>query len=239
MDLFLIRHGESSNNALADVSLRVADPELTEKGRDQIEYAAEYIGKGLHLYPEEREEGQPGLDRLYCSAMIRAMHTAEPIGRALGMAPEIWVDIHETGGIFLDHGGERGKVGTRGQTRAEITERFPETVVPATVSEDGWWNKNMEEWYEGQGRAIAVAADLLARAGEHGRIGLVTHGNFMSLLIQALGNQLPGGSEIYEHDNTAITRIAYEPQNKILVEYINRIENLPDGMRMPRRLPVV
>ena len=105
MDLFLIRHGESSNNALADVSLRVADPELTEKGRDQIEYAADYIGKGLHLYPEEREEGQPGLDRLYCSAMIRAMHTAEPIGKALGMAPEIWVDIHETGGIF--RGGTR------------------------------------------------------------------------------------------------------------------------------------
>ena len=34
MDLFLIRHGESTNNALADVSQRVADPELTAKGRD-------------------------------------------------------------------------------------------------------------------------------------------------------------------------------------------------------------
>ena len=90
-----------------------------------------------------------------------------------------------------------------------------------------------------KGRAIAVAADLLARAGEHGRIGLVTHGNFMSLLIQALGNQLPGGRGIYEHDNTAITRIAFEPHNKILVEYINRTEHLPDGLRMPRRLPVV
>jgi hypothetical protein len=50
---------------------------------------------------------------------------------------------------------------------------------------------------------------------------------------------LPGGSEIYEHDNTAITRIAFEPHNKMLVEYINRTEHLPDGLRMPRRLPVV
>ena len=29
MNLFLIRHGESTNNALTDISQRVADPELT------------------------------------------------------------------------------------------------------------------------------------------------------------------------------------------------------------------
>ena len=40
MDLFLIRHGESTNNALADVSQRVADPELTAKGRVQAERVA-------------------------------------------------------------------------------------------------------------------------------------------------------------------------------------------------------
>ena len=108
MDLFLIRHGESFNNALEDASLRVADPEWTEKGTAQIARVAEFIGAGLHLYPGERDDGRPGLDRLYCSAMIRACHTAQPIGRALGLAPEVWLDIHEIGGNYLDHGGDRG-----------------------------------------------------------------------------------------------------------------------------------
>ena len=236
MDLFLIRHGESYNNALANPSQRVADPELTEKGRAQIEHVAEYIGQGLHLHPSERQEGRPGLDRLYCSAMVRAVHTAQPIARALEMAPEVWLDIHETGGIYLDYGDERGKVGYSGQTRAEIAERFPETAA-LQVGEQGWWNKGMEEWCQAQGRAMAVAADLVARADNKERIGLVTHGAFMSLLIQALSNQLPSGGGIYEHDNTGITRIAFAPHHLIVVEYLNRTEHLPDEMRVFRRMP--
>lgn len=238
MDLFLIRHGESSNNALEDVSLRVADPELTEKGTAQIECVAEHIAQGLHLYPGERADDHPSLDRLYCSAMIRASHTAQAIGQALGLAPEIWVDIHEIGGIFLDHGGEQGRVGYPGQTRAEFAARFPETVVPAAVGEDGWWNKDMEEVHQAQGRVIGVVAELMARAGQDARIGLVTHGGFMDILLKALGNQLPGNGINYEHDNTAITRIAIEPQD-VVVEHLNRVEHLPDELRMPRRLPVV
>ncbi len=239
MDLFLIRHGESCNNALEDASLRVADPELTEKGTAQIARVAECIGAGLHLYPGERDDGRPGLDQLYCSAMIRACHTAQPIGRALGLAPEVWLDIHEIGGIYLDHGGDRGKVGYPGQTRGEIAARFSETIADA-VAADGWWQGTAETPAAAQGRTVAVAAALLARAEENTRIGLVTHGGFMSLLLKALANGLPGHRfcHEYEHDNTAITRVAIAPRD-IVVEYVNRIEHLPDELRMPRRLPVV
>ena len=239
MDLFLIRHGESFNNALEDASLRVADPELTDKGTAQIARVAEFVGAGLHLYPGERDDGRPGLDRLYSSAMIRACHTAQPIGRALGLAPEVWLDIHEIGGVYLDHGGDRGTVGYPGQTRGEIAARFAETVA-SDVGEGGWWNGNAETSAMAQGRAAAVVEALLARAEENRRIGLVTHGGFMSLLLKALGNGLPGHRFCYEyeHDNTAITRIAIAPRD-IVVEYVNRIEHLPDELRMSRRLPVV
>ena len=57
----------------------------------------------------------------------------------LDLAPEIWVDIHENGGIYLDHGDERGKVGYPGQTRAEIAARFPTIIAPKEVGENGWW----------------------------------------------------------------------------------------------------
>ena len=230
MDLFLIRHGESTNNALADVSQRVADPELTALGRAQAEQVAAYLAKGLHLAPAERAEDRPFFDRLYCSPMIRTLHTAQAIGQAMELRSEIWVAIHEMGGIYLDHGGERGVVGYPGLTRAEIAARFPTSVASAEVGEDGWWDAGRETDQQAQQRAIGVAADLLARAGEKTRIGFVTHGGFMSLLLEALGNQAPNDGTYYEHENTAITRIALAPGGTTVVKYLNRTEHLSDEL---------
>ena len=230
MDLFLIRHGESTNNALADVSQRVADPELTALGRAQAGQVAAYLAKGLHLAPAERAEDRPFFDRLYCSPMIRTLHTAQAIGQAMELRSEIWVAIHEMGGIYLDHGGERGVVGYPGLTRAEIAARFPTSVASAEVGEDGWWDAGRETDQQAQRRAIGVAADLLARAGEKTRIGFVTHGGFMSLLLEALGNQAPSDGTYYEHENTAITRIALALGGTTVVKYLNRTEHLSDEL---------
>ncbi len=235
MDLFLIRHGESTNNALADVSQRVADPELTANGRAQAKRVAAYIVEGLHLNPAERAEGRPFLDRLYCSPMIRALHTAQEIGQAMESRSEIWVAIHEMGGIYLDHGGERGAVGYPGLMRAEIAARFPTSVASAEVGEDGWWDVGRETDQQAQRRAVDVATDLLARAGEKTRLGLVTHGGFMSLLLSALGNQVLDDGTYYEHDNTAITRVALAPGTTV-VKYINRTEHLPDELQRLRHI---
>ena len=233
MDLFLIRHGESANNALTDISQRVADPELTAKGRVQAERVAAYIAEGLHLAPAEREEDRPFFDRLYCSAMIRALHTAQAIGQAMESAPEIWVATHEMGGIYLDHGGERGTVGYPGLTRAEIAARFPTSIPSAEVGEDGWWDAGMETEEQAQRRAINVAADLLARAGEETRVGLVTHGGFISLLLSALDNQAIDDS-YYGHENTAISRVALASNGTTVVKYVNRTEHLPDELQRQR-----
>ena len=80
MHLFLIRHGQSFNNALEDPVQRVADPELTEKGFKQARIVASYIADGLHLQLNERKDGA-GLDKLFCSPMIRTLETAKPISR--------------------------------------------------------------------------------------------------------------------------------------------------------------
>ncbi len=233
MDLFLIRHGESANNALTDISQRVADPELTAKGRVQAERVAAYLAEGLHLAPAERQEDRPFFDRLYCSAMIRALHTAQAIGQAMESKSEIWVATHEMGGIYLDHGGERGTVGYPGLTRAEIATRFPTSVASAEVGEDGWWDAGMETEEQAQRRAMDVAADLLARAGEKTRIGLVTHGGFISLLLSALDNQTID-DDYYGHENTAITRVALAPGGTTVVKYVNRTEHLPDELQRQR-----
>src|SRR3954462_6325364 len=99
MELFLIRHGESTNNVLMDQTQRVADPLLTLLGERQAERVAAHLTAGAHLH--SRDHRRP-LDRIYCSAMLRAMQTADAIGQKLGVAPELWLDIHEVGGIYLD-----------------------------------------------------------------------------------------------------------------------------------------
>lgn len=227
MELFLIRHGQSTNNALEDWTQRVEDPLLTASGERQAERAATHLSAGLHLTPVLRTARRPLLDQLYCSPMIRAMQTAHPIGRELGIAPQVWVDIHEIGGIYLDHGERR--VGYPGRTRGELAQRFPHYHLPPTLTEDGWWNRDFEEAHEGHARAATVAEALRARAAEDARVAIVSHGDFLSALLQALGGQQPGAGAYYVHRNTGITHIEIAPQAS-RVHYLNRFDHLDDAL---------
>ena len=228
MELFIVRHGQSGNNALSAPTGRDRDPALTPAGEQQAARVGPFIAAGSHLDRTERD-GRPYLDFLYCSPMIRALQTAQPIGAALGLNPEVWVDIHEQGGIFLDHGGDTGHVGYPGQTRSQIRERFPDYVLPDQIGEDGWWNKGFEEVHQCHGRAMAAAQALRRCAGEGSRLGVVTHGGFTNSLIKALWHELPGDGFAYEHRNTAITRIDVGTE-RLVVRYMNRVEHLPEAL---------
>jgi 2,3-bisphosphoglycerate-dependent phosphoglycerate mutase len=238
VELYIIRHAQSTNNTLPDMRNRVKDPALTELGYRQAEIVAQHLASGTNLVPlmgatEEdtsvRQRQGYGLTRLYCSAMLRALQTAKPIGEALDLAPQVWVDIHEHGGIFLDHGDEGGLVGYPGQTRTEILAEFPNYILPDEVSEDGWWNKGFEEWPICQGRAIKVASELrhMAReVDENERIAMVSHGGFIDALLKALSNQLPAPHLSYHHYNTAISRIDIYRDGHLALRYLNRVPHL-------------
>ncbi len=236
MQLFLIRHGQSANNVIESAAPgspaaqtgRHQDPELTAKGERQAQCAAGYLARQGHLYPDEREPGQPPINRLYCSPMIRALHTAQYLGRALGLRPQVWVDLHEMGGIYLDQAG--GRVGFPGQTAAQIRARFPEAQLPPEVTEEGWWRGGFEEGHRAQGRAIGVALALRAMAAGSGRVGLVSHGDFLNGLLKALEDRLPGGATYWESRNTGITRVDFEATGRTVLKYLNRVEHLPDEL---------
>jgi len=227
MELFLIRHGQSTNNALDDWTRRVEDPLLTESGERQAERAASHLSAGLHLPPPQRVDDRPFLDRLYCSPMIRAMQTACPIGLRLGVTPEVWVDIHEFGGIYLDHGERR--VGYPGRGRRELEQRFPHYRLPPEVTEAGWWNRDYEDASMGHARASAVARMLLGRADETARVGVVSHGDFLSALLQALTGQQPGAGAYFIHRNAGITHVDLTPEGT-RVHYLNRFDHLEEAL---------
>lgn len=241
MELYIIRHAQSYNNALADMRDRVKDPPLTELGHRQAERIAEHLAGGispeLQIGASEedtsvRQRRGYGITRLYCSAMHRALQTARPIGEALGLTPEVWIEIHEHGGIFLDHHDGRGPIGYPGKTRSEILDEFPNYVLPEGITEAGWWCGGEEDWPACQGRAIKVAGQLrlLAREAERGeRVAMVTHGGFIDALLKALFSQLPSNRYFYFHYNTAITCLDFQEGDRLGVRYLNRIPHLtPD-----------
>jgi len=160
--------------------------------------------------------------------MLRALETAEPIGRAMGLAPHIWVDLHEHGGIFLDHGDGRGPVGYPGITREEILARFPEYEIPERITSRGWWNRPIETEAEWTARAARVASQLWDRFGETDeRIALVTHGGCINSLLCKLFHDIPIGAVAFSHQNTAISRVDWNEEGRIVLRYLNRIEHLP------------
>ena len=248
MRLYIIRHAESANNSQASkleyeeyLTRRFEDPPLSALGERQAETLGVHVAANVHAESrQETHRAQPysgyGFTHLYCSPMLRSLQTAEPIGRTTGLQPEVWAEIHERGGIFLGNPRTGANlVGKPGLTRSEIRERFSTYVVPQSIAETGWWNRDYEDSSESFGRAIRVARRLQARAAEceasgtDEGIALVSHGGFIDSLLKALFNKIPETRIFFQHYNTAITRIDFMGSD-LLVRYVNRTCHLPPEM---------
>lgn len=240
MDLYIIRHAQSTNNALLDQRVRVCDPLLTELGYRQAQLLAEHLVSGRDAGgevpsadPEAGTGGNTssyGIARILCSPMRRALLTVHPVGQALGLCPEVWLDIHEHGGIYLDHGDGVGKVGYPGITRPELLAQFPDYAVPDELTDAGWWHDGYEELAGCAARAARVADRLRAMGDSSERIAMVTHGGFSSFLLNALLGPAQAQPTSYHHDNVGISLIRFKPDGRISVRYLNRIAHLPPEM---------
>lgn len=245
MELYLIRHAQSANNATMTLNPddRVVDPPLTPLGQQQALALAQTLATRPDAdYATIHETWRTGatppplrFDALYTSPMLRALQTAAPLAAALELSPQVWVATHEHGGMYLRQGEQ--VVGYTGMTRAEMQHDFPAYTLPEDVTERGWWDPaRLQEDYIGCcERALRVALALRERAAaglkeeRHERVGLVSHGGFGDALLKALFNQLPGGSapRFYVHYNTGITRLVFAPDGSILLGCLNRIDHLP------------
>lgn len=229
MHVYLIRHAQSENNVLTEDTyhLRKVDPDLTELGYEQRDFVAQYLASATEITGDKF-----AITHLYCSAMYRTLLTAQPIARALDVKPEVWVDVHEKGGMFLR---ENDQIrGFRGLTRSEIFKDFPDYTLPEAVTETGWYDDKLKMEPETHSfyRAINVATALKERSDTDDVIALVSHAGFLDVLLKAIFNQLPSRPHTmrYYHYNTAITRIDYY-EGRPLLHYMNRVEHLPIDKR--------
>ena len=236
MILYLIRHGQSANNLLAEelkvqagpfpyeryMTQRVAEPPLTAIGERQAARLGAYIT-------------ELPITRLYCSPMLRTMQTMRPVAEALNCAPSVWIDLHEHGGVFHRAGVDAQAVGYPGLCRAEMSELFPGFRLDG-IGESGWWLGGEEDLAACHARAVRVAEELHRMAkdcAEDESIAAVSHGTFMDSLLKALLGRLPGKEFYFNHHNTGITRINLLPYGNssdivVFVRYANRANHLTE-----------
>jgi 2,3-bisphosphoglycerate-dependent phosphoglycerate mutase len=238
MDLYFIRHGQSTNNALWTENQsregRSEDPELTTVGERQSALLACFLSRDAPTEEvpayDHKNMGGFGITHLYCSPMIRAIDTAMYVAKALHLRPKAWRDVHEVGGIFLQDIETGQPVGLPGRTRAYFRERYPELILSDELHRDGWWTRPFEAREERRRRAERVLEQLMERhGGTDDRIALVSHAGFYNYLMGAiLGLPEPDGY-FFVMDNAAVTRLQFE-DGRMLVVYTNRTDFLPNEL---------
>jgi len=238
MQVYFIRHAQSSNNALwvnTGSSLgRSEDPELTDLGWKQARAAAEFIsstsGGAVQDPADIQNLNGLGITHLYSSLMTRALSTAHCIAEKIGLPVRGWVDLHECGGIYLDDEISGERVGLDGKTAEALAERFPLLQLPEGLPENGWWSRpyeNRERWY---GRARRVYEQLLRLHGDgDDRVALVSHGCFFRYFLCAVFGLDASDGLWFEVNNAAISRLEITPDSRRIF-YLNRVDFLPREM---------
>ena len=219
MDFYLIRHGQSVNNASPDTL--EPDPALTNLGREQ----ADRVGKALK---------EKGIRRLYCSPMLRALQTAEIIGRILSLPPHVYVGLHEWDGIWEASVGRYGAT-LPGLTRTQMRQVCPNVVLPNDVTDEGWlfseWENvelMLERAYRDAGAFIQQAEAIHDKSDE--RVAVVSHGGFLATMICAFFGLTPNDDpDHFAHRNGAISKIRKTPEGTQL-RYLHRISHFPKEM---------
>jgi 2,3-bisphosphoglycerate-dependent phosphoglycerate mutase len=215
MDLYIIRHAESENNA-RPVEERIHDPGLTPLGHRQ----AENLIKRLH--PIEPT-------RILVSPFRRTLETIAPYLKKTGGVADTWIDLHEQGGVM--RGVDETKFeGRPGMTRDEIQAGFPYIQLSDEIDHTGWWKcRPYEAFDETTARADRVFEQIRGEfAHTQERVALITHGLFMRFLMSAFMNIPCAGYECFDNfTNTSVTKFSMTA-SRTLLALMNCVRHLPD-----------
>ena len=193
MELLLIRHAQSENNARPE-SERVEDPGITPLGVRQAQRLAEMFVAW-------------DVEHLVASAFRRALLTAQQIQNRSGHTLTVWRHLHEVGGCYAGHlPGEM--VGRPGMNAEELLAEFPQSTFAESIPATGWWSSKPYETDEQAWRRAQQQARQLLESFQHARrVACVIHADFKALMLKAL---LAKQWEQYQAEplvNTGVTRL--------------------------------
>jgi len=235
MQLYFIRHAQSSNNELfarTGSNLgRVMDPPISSLGIQQAKLLAGYLQQmDSNSNPPDNDlqnRAELKITHLYTSLFVRSIQTGEFISDALGLPLVGWPEIHETGGVFLEDEVTNDRIGKSGPNRSYFDTHHPNLVLPEMLNENGWWDRPFEAYEDRLPRAQKVVNQLKGRHGNSvDRVIIISHGGFYNYFLMAiLGITSRSGFWFLMH-NTAISRFDFRDDEVVLV-YHNRVDHLP------------
>lgn len=242
MQLYIIRHAQSVNNAIwaetGGSDGRLPDPPLTDLGHQQARYLAHHLATSnadlATGYDGTQNRAGYQFTHLYSSLMLRAIQTGHHVAEALEIPLHTWEIIHEWGGIFEFDAVTGEPRSLPGPNRHFFTERFSRLVLPESLGDEGWWNRPYDPPEKTGLRAAAFIQELLHKhGGTEDRVGIITHGGFYQALmrhivgIQEPNNLLGPTTDVwFRVNNTALTRIDFG-DTSVSIVYLNRIDHLP------------
>jgi 2,3-bisphosphoglycerate-dependent phosphoglycerate mutase len=208
MQLYLIRHAQSQNNALPEED-RVEDPGLTEIGHQQAKLLGGWIS-------------QLNLTRLITSPFRRTLLTTEPIRQATSLVPDVRTDLHEQGGCYGGHTIDN-IVGRPGMNRREIEAEFSGYRVAEEIDGDGWWkSRPYESWKAAHARAMRLFEQTIREfAQTEERVAYVMHADIKLLFLKHVHAE-----PLDVPYNTSVTRIEFTTDAHRLQDF-NQIGHLP------------
>ena len=196
MELYLIRHCQSENNALwereGSGNGRNEDPVLTDLGHLQGQQLAKFLAQPYQPEPNSKQaavNNQYGycFTHLYCSLMRRSIQTATYIAEALDMPLVALENIHERGGIYLRNPETKINEGLAGFNRAYFEAEYPHLILPDSLGEAGWWERPYEDRDMAWQRAQIFLEALLAQHGNSDdKVAMVIHGGFYQSILHVL-----------------------------------------------------
>ena len=206
MQIYLVRHGQSQNNAGGASAHNVP---LTDLGHEQVRRAAETLAD------------QEKFEALYCSPLKRALQSAATLHARLGLAPYVHPAFSETGFSW----------GEPDATRAELQADYLDFILDESITSSGWAPAAHETEDESYERAGELIRWLSTRHPEpDARILVVTHGRFGSILMGYVVETRPCGYSRFSQHNCAISRLDIVANGESKLRFLNLTTHLPAEM---------
>ena len=247
MQLYFIRHAQSTNNARWESgeftdNPRVSDPPLTAKGILQSQTLAKELSKSnpgikTHFLDQQNRKNY-GITHVYCSLMERAVQTGTIIADHLDVPIMALPDCHEVGGIYLERlvDGEPVISMEYGLTANYLKQTYPMVRLEHEIGEKGWWPGGKEDRNLVAQRATRVIDFIHHRHGDtDDRVAIITHGGFFNYLFRALikCEMVLAPDQRYPYrfmyNNCGITRFDM-PDEMVQLIYHNKTDFLPDDL---------
>jgi 2,3-bisphosphoglycerate-dependent phosphoglycerate mutase len=216
MQLYLIRHAESENNAKPP-ALRVEDPQITPIGHSQARHLAAWLQTLT-------------MDVLITSPVRRALQTTRYVRDATGQHVHVWANVFEEGGIYRGHGPEAVEGGpglTRDQVLEHLVESASQCTLDEVISDTGWWGSKPRESAAAAASRAHLVVDQLTRTFRDGQVVvMIIHADFKRRLLVEMVGQDHNPQIFGKLRNVGITKVDFAG-DRWQLDWFNSVSHLP------------